>query len=242
MSDSLAAEQRAFDHNRLPMDFKTAALQQLDAVLGAYRQGSSRAQHDDMSDLGRGETGRILALSRAAVERIAGKTSTYARHVEEILLAHGTDNAYNIPQIIGIVEALRADVAAGALQTIAELIHGEVFGDFLEMANTLLDTGYKDAAAVIAGSALEAHLRQLCAAHAVETQVMVNGDIVTKKADRLNADLASSGAVSKLDQKNVTAWLDLRNRAAHGHYDQYDKSQVGLLVAGIRDFVTRNPA
>ena len=57
------------------MDIKTAVLQQLDAVIGAYRQGRSRAQYDDMSDLGRGETGRVLALARAAVERVAGKTS-----------------------------------------------------------------------------------------------------------------------------------------------------------------------
>ena len=47
---------------------------------------------------------------------------------------------------------------------------------------------------------------------------------------------------SKLDQKNVTAWLDLRNKAAHGHYDQYESAQVGLLISGFRDFITRNPA
>jgi len=58
----------------------------------------------------------------------------------------------------------------------------------------------------------------------------------------LNADLATSGVYGKLDQKNVTAWLDLRNKAAHGHYNEYTKEQVALLLNAVRDFVTRLPA
>ena len=58
----------------------------------------------------------------------------------------------------------------------------------------------------------------------------------------LNAELIKSNAYSKLDQKNVTAWLGLRNSAAHGCYTDYDKQQVSLLISSIRDFLTRNPA
>ena len=58
----------------------------------------------------------------------------------------------------------------------------------------------------------------------------------------MNADLCKAGAYTKLDQKNVTAWLDLRNKAAHGSYDSYTKDQVVLMIAGIRDFITRNTA
>ena len=47
---------------------------------------------------------------------------------------------------------------------------------------------------------------------------------------------------SKLDQKSVTAWLDLRNNAAHGHYDKYEAVQVELMISGVRDFIARNPA
>jgi hypothetical protein len=58
----------------------------------------------------------------------------------------------------------------------------------------------------------------------------------------MNADLASAGVYTKLDQKSVTAWLDLRNKAAHGEYAKYSQEQVGLLVSGVRDFIARNPA
>ena len=63
-----------------------------------------------------------------------------------------------------------------------------------------------------------------------------------KKADRLNAELAKAEVYTKLDQKSITAWLDLRNKAAHGKYNEYSKDQVSLMIAGIRDFIIRIPA
>ena len=36
----------------------------------------------------------------------------------------------------------------------------------------------------------------------------------------MNNDLACGNSYTKLDQKSVTAWLDLRNRAAHGRYGE----------------------
>jgi len=103
-----------------------------------------------------------------------------------------------------VLESLRADASLGYLQSQRELIHGELFGDFLEMAEHLLDEGYKDAAAVIAGSSLEAHLRQLCQKSGIPTETKSGGGVTPKRADRLNADLAGAEAYSKLDQKNVT--------------------------------------
>lgn len=58
----------------------------------------------------------------------------------------------------------------------------------------------------------------------------------------MNSDLAKADIYSKLDQKNITAWLDLRNKAAHGQYDQYDDAQVKLLIDNIRNFIIRIPA
>ena len=60
-------------------------------------------------------------------------------------------------------------------------------------------------------------------------------------ADTLNAELVKVGAYTNLDQKNVTAWLGLRNDAAHGNYEEYGKQQVVLMIDSIRDFIARNP-
>jgi len=101
-----------------------------------------------------------------------------------------------------------------------------------------LSQNYKDPAAVIIGSVLEEHLRKLCAKHGIS----ILSGTSPKKADTLNAELTAANVYSKLDQKNVTAWLDLRNKAAHGHYAQYTQQQAELLSQSVRDFMTRNPA
>lgn len=143
----------------------------------------------------------------------------------------------------GILQAVLEDLKAGYLSTLAEIVHANTFADFLEMADHLLDDGgYKDAAAVMAGSTLEAHLRNLCEKNGIDVERETRDGVAPKKVDALNADLAREGIYTKLDQKSVTAWLDLRNNAAHGHYDQYSADQVALLIQGVRDFIARHPA
>ena len=58
----------------------------------------------------------------------------------------------------------------------------------------------------------------------------------------MNADLVKAGVYAGLEQKGVTAWLGLRNHAAHGEYAKYDESQVGALIRNVRDFLIRHPA
>lgn len=106
------------------------------------------------------------------------------------------------------------------------------------MADELHAKKYKDPAAVIAGSVLEEHLRKLASVNGVTIET--GGK--PKKADTINADLAKVPAYNKLVQKQVTAWLGLRNDVAHGNYDQYDHAQVAALIRDVRDFMVRLPA
>ena len=63
-----------------------------------------------------------------------------------------------------------------------------------------------------------------------------------KKADVMNSDLTKEGVYPKTQQKQVTAWLGIRNDAAHGHYDKYTNDQVNLMLIGLTDFFVRYPA
>jgi len=144
-----------------------------------------------------------------------------------------------VEPLTGILRALRDDYASGHLQSLVELVHADVFADFLEMAQYLLEQGYKDPAAVIIGSVLEEHLRKLCQKAGITTS---QSGAATKKADALNSELAGASVYSKLDQKSVTAWLDLRNKAAHGRFGEYTEEQVLLMLQGVRDFSGRHPA
>lgn len=100
-------------------------------------------------------------------------------------------------RIAGIVRQLKQDIGDGYLSSTRELLHAETFADFLEMADHLLSEGYKDAAAVIAGSSLEVHLRNLAAKH--NLTVEINGK--AKKADQVNSDLASAVHIHSLTRR-----------------------------------------
>lgn len=216
------------------MDTKQSVLSQLDDVLSIYQSRESKQPES---------IGGFQAAAMAAIHRIAGPDSSYA---EQAVLKYGGiygPGSYGyVPYLAGVIKTLRHDVQAGYLTSVRELAHGEVFGDLLEQADYLLNEGFKDPAAVIAGCALEAHLHSLCTKHGIDTEAKTDTDVKPKKADRLNSDLAGADVYGKLDQKQVTAWLDLRNKAAHAHFDDYAKQQVALMIQGIRDFLVRVPA
>jgi hypothetical protein len=185
---------------------------------------------------------RALSTILSAVHRLAPLGSVYAKSVQgyEAELTNGViaiSRTWGLAR--GILQALRDDYEAGYLQSVVELVHADIFADFLDMADYLLQQGYKDPAAVVTGSVLEAHLRKLCDKHGI---AVLKPDGTPKKADALNSELAAAAVYSKLDQKGVTAWLDLRNKAAHGQYTEYTKEQVVLMLQAVQDFSARHPA
>jgi len=211
---------------------------ELDALIQEYATARKQSQHDDASDvISALRVHQMQTRCLAAIERAAGRSSVYFEQAKSLLETNNHLWGHLAGQI-GVVESLLHNIRNGYLRTLEELIHGELFGDFLEMAQHLLESGYKDAAAVVCGSTLEAHLKQLCKKAGIPTDAAGKA----KKADTINGEFGGAGVYSKLDQKNVTAWLELRNRAAHGDYAAYDKAQVGLFIASVRDFVTRVPA
>lgn len=123
------------------------------------------------------------------------------------------------------------------------LIAAELFSDFLEMAEHLLEEGYKDAAVVIAGSTLESHLKRLATAAGISlTLLSPKGDTVHKKADALNSELVKAKVYTLSEQKQITAWLGIRNDAAHGDYAKVLSDMVRMMIMGISDFTVRHPA
>ena len=139
----------------------------------------------------------------------------------------------------GILKAVKNEIDGGWAFTVKGLISAEIFSNFLEMAEYLLTEGFKDPAAVMAGSVLEEHLRQLCIKNSIPIESIKDGKPIPKKADLINSQLASANIYNKLDQKSITSWLDLRNKAAHSKYSEYTKEQVVFMLQGITNFISR---
>jgi len=220
------------------MPLQADIIKQIDAILAKHAELRSRSKWEDCSDQPTQAITAVAALMCDAISRFAPTNSQYLEGMRSLVRDFGISSAGIIAPLAGILAALKIAYESGYLNQVSTLIHADMFSNFIEMATYLLSEGWKDPAAVIVGSSLEEHLRQLCNSHNIP--VDVGGR--PKKADQLNADLAGSNVYSKLDQKAVTSWLDLRNKAAHGKYSDYTKDQVGLLIQGIQNFMLRNPA
>lgn len=130
----------------------------------------------------------------------------------------------------GILKAAKNDYESEQLFDIRQLIEAELFDDFLEQAEHLVASGYYQPAAVVAGCVLEDGLRKLCKSNNIEIPEK-------PKLDTLNTNLAKGGVYSKLVQKRITALADLRNKAAHGQWDEFTKKDVEEMIPSVRRIV-----
>lgn len=184
-----------------------------------------------------GQYPEAATVAASTIDRLTATNSVYQVQAKRTLDRRDVGDAYYVEGMLGILKGLRRDIEAGYLQTFEEELHADVFADFLDMADHLSKEKLPIAAAVVAGSALEAHLRALAEKAGVSTQARGR----PKRAGLLNDDLAKKGIYRKAEQKQIVAWQDIRNSAAHGG-DDFSPEEVRLMTQGIRDFIARHPA
>ena len=104
---------------------------------------------------------------------VLGHDSNHYREFENRCKGYTISDAKNG---IGILRAAKEDIEGGCLQKVEALVSASVFSDFLEMAEHLLDNGYKDPAASLTGAVLEDGLRHICG----------NNSLPVKSDDNIN--------------------------------------------------------
>ena len=171
------------------------------------------------------------------IERVYSRTHSHYEGFEFVTKGY---QIANVEAGVEILNVIHEEIKGGWLFSLKNLLTAGIFTDFLQLADHLMENDYKDAAAVIAGSTLEQSLRELCKDNSIAVERESNGRMAAIAADRLNADLVKKEIYNGLVQKQVTSWLDLRNKAAHGHYEEYDEPQVKLMLQGITDFMARH--
>lgn len=170
-----------------------------------------------------------------------------SQHYVNFDRAISTDNFYtihsnwygHISQVQGVALTVKHDVENGLISSIKGLLQAEIFANFLEIGEHLLSEGYKDAAAVTIGAVLEDGLRELCKKNNIDI-TKPNGSPLT--IEPLNTELAKNEVYSKLTQKQITSWAHIRNKAAHGQYNEYDKSQVEMMLLFVQGFAEQHLA
>ena len=160
--------------------------------------------------------------AQSLLSRVFGKDSEHYRNFTEMNGEKGLTYS-PVFRAVGILKASKDDYEYDHLFNVQRIIEAEVFDDFLDQSKNLLTAGYHAPAAVICGSVLEDALRKMCNEKSI---------VLPKKPklDWMNSELAKTGLYNKLTQKKITAFADIRNNAAHGNWDQFDKEDVEEFI------------
>jgi len=155
----------------------------------------------------------------------------------------GVDEDYSgseskVLHFLGVLQAARDDIESGWVGRRELLLTADAFESFLEQADYLLEQGFKNPAAMLAGAVLESTLRKMCEVRGIEIGPR-------ETIGTLNAKLAKQTdppAYSSMYHKQIIAWADLRNNADHGHFGEYEPEHVRAMIDGVREFAARHLA
>ncbi len=151
----------------------------------------------------------------------------------------GVIHGGTLEQMLGVFQAATKQLREGRLSSLIDGIRTDAEGDLLDQAAELSQANHLAAAAVIAGGALESHLKHLVS----KNNLAVTGDGSISKYNDAISKARKDGIVevySATDTKHVTAWGGIRNDAAHDPKSfSRTQAEIRLMIDGIRHFITR---
>jgi hypothetical protein len=149
----------------------------------------------------------------------------------------------NPPHQLPVLKAIRDDFVNGFLDNLGEQIEAEIASDYMGQAEQLLSEGQSGKydhvpAAVLCGAILEHALRKLCAHQTPKiATVKPNGQLLT--LDPLIVALKKADVIKQTEAAQLSSWAHIRNKAAHGEFDEFNRQQVEVMIVGVRGFLAR---
>jgi hypothetical protein len=146
-----------------------------------------------------------------------------------------------LQEALSLLRGVKDDLDKGFLDDLATVIEAEIACDYMGQAEHLLAEGHHGKfdhvpAAVLAGAVLEKALRTLCGQHQPPIPLKTaKGEF--KTLCPLVDELKKAGVFNEAKAKQLRAWADLRNLAAHGEFTQFKRADVEHMVSGINSFL-----
>jgi uncharacterized protein (DUF2164 family) len=218
-------------------DVLTREIDDLVAIAERLSRDAARSEYE----LGPERVTELLSVTSRGgqlINRLYGGGSHYENSFQQVLSTDMFSSMHSnyhrhVSELVGILKGVQHEIKSGLLTDLRRLLQAEIFADFLEMSEHLLNEGYKDASAVLLGGVLEDSLRKLADSKCVAV-VSPTGKPLT--IDPLNVALAKAGVYNALVQKQITTWANLRNDAAHGQFTKYDAEQVRQMLLFVQKF------
>lgn len=141
--------------------------------------------------------------------------------------------------MLGVLLSVRSDLEAGYTTTLAERVRDEVFGDLLDIAESIVKL-HAAPAIVLAVSVLEEHVRKMCEARDLSTLKDSGRGFVS--FEDMTADLLEANAITSTEKRQMTnQWYAQRTEAAHGRFENVIAEEAPRTIGGVRDFIVRHP-
>ncbi|HZU04335.1 MAG TPA: hypothetical protein VFB73_00010 [Chloroflexota bacterium] len=169
------------------------------------------------------------SASVSALLQVFGQPHPYTQSFDR---AVDTPELRDVEAGMGILEAAKAEIDGGWLTELTTLVAGEVFTDFLDMAEHLLQNGYFHPAASLIGAVLEDGMRRIARNHEIELALK-------ETSGSLNLKLRRKPVYNQVVARQVDVWADIRNYADHGRFQEFTERQVKEMLAGVRNYLAQ---
>ena len=163
------------------------------------------------------------------LKAVFGDNSTHFQEFQQRCRYASYDDAL---QGQSILKAAKEDIEGGYLKKLEDLVAADIFTDFLEMAEYLLEQGYKDPAASLIGAVLEDGLRKIAKSSGITLKSKEN-------ISSLNHKIADAQIYKRLAYKQVEVWNEIRDNADHGKFSEYNADSVKDMCNGVRNFLEK---
>ena len=171
-------------------------------------------------------------------ENLIIKTTAKDSSYHKDFLGRVTFNDFHDLEIgIGILKGLVEDLEHGFLEKIQDLVATEMFTDFLDTADYLLTSGYKDPAAFLVGTVLENGLKKI----AKKNNIPIQGQHGKEDGiGSLNKKLSQQQIYNELKRRSIHTWKEIRDNASHGKFNEYNKDDVKTMIKGVGRFLSEH--
>lgn len=153
----------------------------------------------------------------------------------------GSSVSYHVKEILGILRGLKSDFESGMLENLSNIIEGNIVADYMGQAEQLLGEGVSGhfdhvPAAVLAGAVLEDALRRICQRQNPPIE-LIKPKGGKKTLNNLIDDLKAINFYTELKAKQLRSWAGIRNAAAHGEFQEFNRGEVERMIQGIQEFL-----
>jgi hypothetical protein len=165
------------------------------------------------------------------IENITDKKSVFRLNFPCSYIDYSEDNfSQSISHYLSVLKALQEELKCGYLQGVESIVTRNTLSSIIDEAKILLKAKYKDASAIYCRVILETAVKKYCDKNKITFH---KNDKLSSLLDKLKA----KDFFSIPEWRQVQAWIDIGNAAAHGDFSQYSESDVQSMLNGIEAFI-----